>query len=85
MVYTIIAYDISDDKDRIDTLNFLKKYFNHIQKSVFEGYINNKDFRFVIKELSRRIYYGDKLIIILLKYKNFKRIRLGKREDYNII
>lgn len=85
MVYTIIAYDISDDKDRTEVLNFLKKYFNHIQKSVFEGYVNNKDFAFIMKELSRKIYYGDRLIIILLKYKNFKRIRLGKKEDHNVI
>lgn len=81
MSYVIIAYDISNDSTRDDIRNYLRKYFYHVQKSVFEGYIRDDRLREIIRNLIKRLYHGDKLVVVILDYKNFKKIQLGKKEE----
>jgi len=84
-MYIILAYDIKDDKIRDKVRDFLRKYLNHVQKSVFEGYIGKKVLDHIVFEVLRMINSDDKILIIILDYKNFKRITLGKSIKENII
>ena len=84
-MYVIIAYDISDDNKRNEIREFLRKYLYHVQKSVFEGKIKNEDLSYVVKWLLSKLDENDRLIIVTLSFKNFKRVILGKKFSSNLI
>jgi len=84
-MYVILAYDIKDDKIRDKVRELLRKYLNHVQKSVFEGYIDKKVLDHIVFEVLRMINTDDRILIIILDYKNFKKISLGKKVKENII
>ncbi|MGC9079732.1 MAG: CRISPR-associated endonuclease Cas2 [Nanopusillaceae archaeon] len=84
-MYIILAYDISDNEKREKLKDYLRIYFNHVQYSVFEGYIDNKNFQKIKSNIIRYIGKTDKLIIIVLSYKKFKRIVLGKKKFETVL
>jgi CRISPR-associated protein Cas2 len=50
-MFTIVSYDVVDDKRRTKVLKLLKGYGTHVQYSVFECYLNQHQFAKLRREL----------------------------------
>jgi len=50
-MFTIVSYDVVDDKRRTKVLKLLKGYGTHVQYSVFECYLNQQQFAKLGREL----------------------------------
>ncbi len=86
MVYVIIVYDIAVERQN-EVREFLKKYLDHVQNSVFEGEIKPAKLYFIRKVLSKMIdKEKDSVIIYVLQGKNIleERIVIGvdKKTDF---
>ncbi len=86
MVYVIIVYDISVERQN-DVREFLKKYLDHVQNSVFEGEIEKSKLYFIKRVLERMIDKNqDSIIIYTFQSKNLldNRIVIGidKKSDF---
>ena len=51
-MFIIVAYDMTCNKRRAKVHRKLKNFINHIQGSVFEGYINNLQLKKMVKTIS---------------------------------
>ncbi len=54
-MFTIISYDVVNDRRRTKVLKFLKGYGNHVQYSVFECFLDAREFTIVQRELRQLI------------------------------
>ncbi|WP_298821640.1 CRISPR-associated endonuclease Cas2 [Chloroflexus sp.] len=50
-LFTIISYDIVDDKRRVAVMKLLKGYGMRVQYSVFEAILDTREFREVSEQL----------------------------------
>ena len=50
-MFTIISYDVVSDRRRTKVLKFLKGYGTHVQYSVFECFLDAREFAVVQREL----------------------------------
>lgn len=67
MVYVIVVYDIGVERQN-DVREFLKKFLNHVQNSVFEGEIEESKVFYIKKWLERKIDKNkDSIIIYVLR------------------
>ncbi len=62
-MFTIVAYDIADDRRRVKIATILEDYGVRVQYSVFECDITDKQFGLLQKRLVRYIKEGDSLRI----------------------
>ncbi|MEM4330571.1 MAG: CRISPR-associated endonuclease Cas2 [Candidatus Pacearchaeota archaeon] len=86
-MYSIIVYDAS--KKRANKIcNFLKRYLNWIQNSVFEGEISEGKLKRLIRGLKKIVKEEDSIIIFKFRDKELmKKEVIGKEkaEITNII
>lgn len=54
-MFTIISYDVVDDKRRTKVMKLLKGYGSRVQYSVFECYLNSDEMRKLGRQLRRLI------------------------------
>lgn len=67
MVYVIIVYDIGVERQN-EVREFLKKFLNHVQNSVFEGELEMSKVIYIKKWLERKIDKDkDSVIIYVLR------------------
>lgn len=52
----MISYDIVDDRRRTRVMKLLKGYGFHVQKSVFECFLNEAQVQALISKLKKRIH-----------------------------
>lgn len=52
MTFTAIAYDVADDNRRAKVARLLYGVANRVQKSVFEGYLDEATFERVVRKLA---------------------------------
>lgn len=53
--FIVVAYDISDDSTRTKVCNALKNYGNHVQLSVFECVLKEREYERMKKEVKELI------------------------------
>ncbi len=82
MVYTIIVYDISVERQN-EVREFLRKFLRHVQNSVFEGEITEGKLLYIVKRLKRMVTKEDHVVIYVLKGESClkERIELGKEKE----
>ena len=69
MVYVVIVYDIGVERQN-EVREFLKRFLNHVQNSVFEGEIEMSKVVYIKKWLERKIDKSkDSVIIYVLRGK----------------
>ncbi|MGC9079698.1 MAG: CRISPR-associated endonuclease Cas2, partial [Nanopusillaceae archaeon] len=86
MYYVIIAYDISIERQD-EVREFLKRYLNHIQNSVFEGELSMDAIYYIKKNLEKMIDKNkDSVIIYVLPGKGYikEKIELGVKKEFGI-
>jgi len=86
MVYVIIVYDIAVERQN-EIREFLKKYLNHVQNSVFEGEIRESTLYYIKKMLERMINKDeDSVIIYVLPGQGYLRdkIEIGVKKEFDI-
>lgn len=52
-MFYIISYDIADDKTRLKLFKLLKDYGTHVQYSVFEIELTQKQFKKMLSEIEK--------------------------------
>jgi CRISPR-associated protein Cas2 len=62
----VIAYDISDNKDRTRVSDLLEQHMVRVQESLFEGWMTRDAARRVAGEASRLIDEGDSLRLYII-------------------
>ncbi len=62
-MYVLLTYDVSKNRSKM-VLNTCRKYLTHTQKSVFEGYITEKNLTRLQKELQKIIVPQEDSIIV---------------------
>jgi len=81
MVFTVISYDISDDRKRTQVSNILSDYGVRVQYSVFECRIDLKTLEMLVKMLEPFPECGDSIRIYLICEGCIKKaILLGRGE-----
>ncbi len=74
-MFTIISYDVVQDKRRTKVLKFLRGYGTHVQYSVFECYLTPQQLEVVEKELRTLIdTHTDSVRLYLLDTAAVQRI-----------
>ena len=85
MVYVIIVYDIGVERQN-DVREFLKRFLNHVQNSVFEGEIEMSKVIYIKKWLERKIDKNkDSVIIYVLRgeWCLQDRLELGVKKEFD--
>ena len=76
-MFTIISYDVVDDKRRTKVLKLLKGYGTHVQYSVFECELDDQELMQVRRELGEIIdRHTDSVRCYLLDAAAVRRIRI---------
>ena len=57
--FTVIAYDVADDRRRVRTMKLLARYAERVQRSVFEGYLTDAELEKLLAALSRTLVDHD--------------------------
>jgi len=80
-MFVVVSYDIPDDRRRTRVCNLLKNYGAHVQYSVFECNLKEKDYAAMRKRLERLIAEEeDNVRFYFLCREDVKRVRwIGKR------
>jgi CRISPR-associated protein Cas2 len=66
-MYVVVVYDIGEERVT-NVMKVCRVYFHHIQNSVFEGYINQKnykEFKGKVKEIIKR----DEDSLLIFKFR----------------
>ncbi|MBI4517327.1 MAG: CRISPR-associated endonuclease Cas2 [Deltaproteobacteria bacterium] len=92
-MFTVIAFDIVDDRTRYRVVQVLRRYAVRVQKSVFEaGKLNPADFHRMRLDVERLINVGEDTVRYYLLCGNcVPRIevsglgRLTKAEEYKVV
>lgn len=81
--FVIIAYDIVNNKKRNKISDLLCKYGKRINKSVFECFLSEKEFKALKETLKKKIKKGDDSILYytLCKYCIDQIEREGIKEE----
>ncbi len=76
-MYLIAVYDVN--KDRVNKVKkIFRKFLFHVQNSVFEGELSNKQFDKLCEELEHVIEYNDNVkIYIISTRKVIKTVQMG--------
>jgi len=85
MVYVIIVYDIGVERQN-EVREFLKRFLNHVQNSVFEGEIEMSKVFYIRKYLERKIdKTQDSVIIYVLRgeWCLQEKFELGVRKEFD--
>jgi CRISPR-associated protein Cas2 len=81
MVFTVISYDISDDRKRTQVANILADHGTRVQYSVFECRIDMKTLEMLVKMLEPLPECGDSIRIYFICEGCLKKaILLGRGE-----
>ena len=91
-MFVIVAYDMENNKKRTKLMKKLKNYLNHIQGSVFEGYLSPPLIDKMIKEIKPFIEKeNDSLRIWKIPESSVKDVyvlglpEISKNETFKII
>jgi CRISPR-associated protein Cas2 len=91
-MFVIVAYDMENNKKRTKLMKKLKNYLNHIQGSVFEGYLSPPIIDKMVKELKPLIdKKTDSLRIWKIPETSIKDVyvlgfpEISKNESFKII
>ena len=81
MRYVVVAYDISDDRRRDKIAKELERFGYRVQKSVFECYVSEKEYKAMKRTLKSLMDPDDKVYFYTLCSVCTGKIeRLGKEE-----
>ncbi|MEM0476556.1 MAG: CRISPR-associated endonuclease Cas2 [Candidatus Aenigmatarchaeota archaeon] len=83
MVFVIIVYDVAVERQN-KIREFLRRFLDHVQNSVFEGEITESTLFYIEKRIKELIdENNDSIIIYVLQNKNLveRKIEIGKRKD----
>ncbi len=61
--FIVIAYDIMDDKKRNEISNMLLQYGRRVNRSVFECFLSDREFKSIKKSLKEKIKQGEDIIL----------------------
>ncbi|MEM4710961.1 MAG: CRISPR-associated endonuclease Cas2 [Candidatus Woesearchaeota archaeon] len=81
-----MVYDINCEKVN-KIMNICREYLHHIQNSVFEGDITQKNLNELIERLNKNIKENDSIIIFKFRSEIYEKIVIGidKKNTSNII
>ncbi len=84
-MYVIISYDVNSNKcNRI--MKLLRKYLFHVQKSVFEGELTQKEINIIKEEVNKIVDENDSVIIYqITSYKALKKEQIKEKLNNNLI
>lgn len=54
-MFLVVSYDITDDKRRVRLAKIMEDYLTRVQYSVFEGELDDKHYREMVKRLKKVI------------------------------
>ncbi len=87
-MYIIIVYDVNVDRVT-KVCQFLRRFLNHVQNSVFEGELTQSEYRRVVKGLGELIDENEDSVMIYIfkseKYVMKQRLGVEKMETGNIL
>ena len=63
-MHVVVAYDIIDDRRRLRLARFLIGYLDRVQKSVFEGELEEKRYLLMKEGIDRRIEHAEDTVRI---------------------
>ena len=72
-MHLLIAFDISDDKQRRSVVKLLEMHGVRIQQSLFEARLTTRTFRELVRKLKKQISDGDKIHYLPLCQKDLGR------------
>jgi CRISPR-associated protein Cas2 len=79
--FLVVSYDISDDRRRTKVLNLLRDYGRHVQYSVFECRLDQRQVKKMKNRLSLVIDPSDSIRIYSLCREDVGRIEIMGRGD----
>ncbi|MEM4133728.1 MAG: CRISPR-associated endonuclease Cas2 [Candidatus Micrarchaeia archaeon] len=87
-MYVIVVYDITEVKKQLKIRNFLRRFLNHIQFSVFHGNLNPSQLKEIELFLKDFDYEGNDSVVVFIVpiYSNIRNLVFGRNiEKSNII
>lgn len=72
-MFVVLAYDV-ESKRAAKVMRVVKKYLNHVQRSLFEGYITESKYHHLQKELAD-VIIPEKDSVVIYRVDNGKNVR----------
>ncbi len=87
-MYVVVVYDVN--VERVNKIcQFLRRFLNHVQNSVFEGELTQSEYERVVRGIKELIDEKEDSVLIYIfkseKYVSKRRLGVEKRETGTII
>jgi CRISPR-associated protein Cas2 len=84
MLY-LVCYDIGDDRRRYQVAKLLKGYGLRVQQSVFECALDDRQYEFLQKKLTKHIKRQDQLRFYPLPERSRQQVKiLGMKPEFSV-